>query len=109
MDRKTLSQKSLADLRELAKMQGVKSLTKYRKDDLIDIIMAGGDISVLNPTEPVEPPRDFMIEDITDEQKPDMAEEPTPLQRPTYHVPAEPVRRIQTYQRQDNDRRQNDG
>jgi transcription termination factor Rho len=37
-----LEAKSLGDLREIAKLQGVKSITKYRKGELIDIIMSGG-------------------------------------------------------------------
>jgi len=37
-----LEAKSLGDLREIAKLQGVKSITKYRKSELVDIIMAGG-------------------------------------------------------------------
>jgi hypothetical protein len=42
LTREMLETKSLADLREIAKLQGVKSITKYRKSELIDIIMAGG-------------------------------------------------------------------
>ena len=42
MTREQLQEKSLNDLREIAKLQGVKSLTKYRKGELIDIIMNGG-------------------------------------------------------------------
>ncbi|OQB23992.1 MAG: hypothetical protein BWY11_01436 [Firmicutes bacterium ADurb.Bin182] len=42
MTREMLETKSLADLREIAKLQGVKSITKYRKSELIDIIMSGG-------------------------------------------------------------------
>ena len=38
MTREQLQEKSLNDLREIAKLQGVKSLTKYRKGELIDII-----------------------------------------------------------------------
>ena len=40
--REMLLQKSLADLREIAKLQGVKSIAKYRKNELIDLIMNGG-------------------------------------------------------------------
>ena len=40
--REMLQEKSLNDLREIAKLQGVKSLTKYRKNELVDIIMNGG-------------------------------------------------------------------
>ena len=42
MNKEQLEEKSLGDLREIAKLQGVKSLTKYRKSDLVEIIMAGG-------------------------------------------------------------------
>ncbi len=44
MTREMLEAKSLADLRELAKLQGVKAITKYRKSELIDIITAGGKV-----------------------------------------------------------------
>ncbi len=42
MTREMLQEKSLSDLREIAKLQGVKSLTKYRKNELVEIIMNGG-------------------------------------------------------------------
>ncbi|MCE5189353.1 MAG: transcription termination factor Rho [Eubacteriales bacterium] len=42
MNREQLEAKSLGDLREIAKLQGVKSLTKFRKGELVEIIMAGG-------------------------------------------------------------------
>lgn len=42
MTREMLQEKSLNDLREVARLQGVKSLTKYRKSELVDIIMNGG-------------------------------------------------------------------
>lgn len=42
MTRDQLLEKSLGDLREIAKLQGVKSITKYRKSELVDIIMNGG-------------------------------------------------------------------
>ncbi len=42
MTREQLLEKSLGDLREIAKLQGAKSLTKYRKNELVDIIMNGG-------------------------------------------------------------------
>lgn len=48
MTREMLQEKSLNDLREIAKLQGVKSLTKYRKNELVDIIMNGG----ASPAEP---------------------------------------------------------
>lgn len=42
MNKEQLEAKSLGDLREIAKLQGVKSLTKYRKNELVEIIMGGG-------------------------------------------------------------------
>jgi transcription termination factor Rho len=42
LTREMLLEKSLQDLRTIAKLQGVKSVTKYRKAELIEIIMAGG-------------------------------------------------------------------
>lgn len=42
MTQDLLEAKSLGDLREIAKLQGVKSITKYRKSELVRIIMNGG-------------------------------------------------------------------
>ena len=57
MTREMLQEKSLNDLREIAKLQGVKSLTKFRKNELVDIIMNGGAIpsAVQQPAEPPAP------------------------------------------------------
>ena len=57
MTREMLQEKSLNDLREIAKLQGVKSLKKYRKNELVDIIMNGGAIpsAVQQPAEPPAP------------------------------------------------------
>ena len=41
MDRDALQEKSLADLRELARLAGIKSITKYRKGELIDMLLGG--------------------------------------------------------------------
>ncbi len=41
MTREQLFAKSLESLREMAKAQGIKSITKYRKAELIDLILAG--------------------------------------------------------------------
>ncbi len=41
MDREALQEKSLADLRELARLAGIKSITKYRKGELIDMLLGG--------------------------------------------------------------------
>jgi transcription termination factor Rho len=43
-DRSILEAKSLKDLRYIASMLGFKSLTKYRKADLIDLIVNVGDV-----------------------------------------------------------------
>ena len=45
MTREMLLEKSLEDLREIARAMGVKSVTKYRKAELADIIMNSGDTS----------------------------------------------------------------
>lgn len=42
MNKEQLEAKSLGDLREIAKLQGVKSVTKFRKGELVEIIMSGG-------------------------------------------------------------------
>ena len=55
MTREMLQEKSLNDLREIAKLQGVKSLTKYRKNELVDIIMNGGAMPAASPQQ-AEPP-----------------------------------------------------
>ncbi|PKM40648.1 MAG: transcription termination factor Rho [Firmicutes bacterium HGW-Firmicutes-9] len=59
MNKEQLEAKSLGDLREIAKLQGVKSLTKYRKSDLVEIIMGGGvvpsDFASADESEPEEP------------------------------------------------------
>ncbi len=39
MDKETLQAKSLADLREISRLAGVKSITKYRKSELIDLLL----------------------------------------------------------------------
>lgn len=43
MDRQTLEAKKLNDLREIAKALGIRSVVKYRKQELIDMIVRGGD------------------------------------------------------------------
>ncbi len=62
MTREMLQEKSLNDLREIARLQGVKALTKYRKSELVDIIMNGGksapaeEAEAAPQREAVEPP-----------------------------------------------------
>ncbi len=55
MTREMLQEKSLSDLREIARLQGVKSLTKYRKSELIELIMNGGASPELEQAQPAEP------------------------------------------------------
>lgn len=55
MTREQLQEKSLNDLLEIAKLQGVKSLTKYRKGELIDIIMNGGRVDAPAQSESAQP------------------------------------------------------
>ncbi|HHW00828.1 MAG TPA: transcription termination factor Rho [Clostridiaceae bacterium] len=50
MEEVNLSKKTLEDLRYIAKMMGIKSITKYRKNELIEKILEAGK----NPT-PIEP------------------------------------------------------
>ena len=45
MNKEQLEAKSLGDLREIAKLQGVKSVAKFRKGELVEIIMSGGVVS----------------------------------------------------------------
>ena len=47
-DRSILEGKSLEDLRYIGKMLGIKSLTKYRKAELIDMIISTGEIPQAN-------------------------------------------------------------
>lgn len=43
MDRTILETKSLADLREIAQLSGIKSITKYRKSELVELILGKAD------------------------------------------------------------------
>jgi transcription termination factor rho len=56
--REQLQEKSLNDLREIAKLQGVKSITKYRKGELVDIIMNGGRMEGQAPDASAKPEAD---------------------------------------------------
>lgn len=58
MTREQLQEKSLNDLREIAKLQGVKSITKYRKGELVDIIMNGGRMEGQAPDASAKPEAD---------------------------------------------------
>ena len=76
MEREILSQKTLSDLRELARMAGVKAVTKYRKQDLVDLL-SGDDETAPAPT-PIDVPPAAPVE-----------ASPPPRRR----APAPPVRR----------------
>ena len=43
MDKEILKTKSLADLREIARLSGIKAISKYRKSDLIDLLSGDED------------------------------------------------------------------
>ncbi|MCE5235795.1 MAG: transcription termination factor Rho [Clostridiaceae bacterium] len=75
-----LLQKSLADLREIAKLQGVKSIPKYRKSELADLIMNGG--VPLGETPPAD------AEAPAQKQEP-AAQKPAATERSAYSEPAD--------------------
>jgi len=50
-DIKILKTKKLEDLRYIAKMMGIKSITKFRKGQLIDLIMAAGEKEEIKPAQ----------------------------------------------------------
>ena len=52
-DIKILKTKKLEDLRYIAKMMGIKSITKYRKGELIDFILEAGGKEEEKPVEAV--------------------------------------------------------
>ena len=56
MNRELLEGKSLADLREIAKMAGIKSLTKYRKGELMELILERDQAPAVQP-EPQSAPQ----------------------------------------------------
>jgi len=70
LNKEQLEAKSLGDLREIAKLQGVKSLTKYRKNELIEIIMGGGVI----PSDFASPDPNNDVSEDQDEQSEDKAQ-----------------------------------
>ena len=57
MTREEMLEKSLESLRTIAKAQGVKSITKYRKAELVDIIMNGGAFSGAQSSPQIEDDR----------------------------------------------------
>lgn len=56
LNRELLEGKSLADLREIAKMAGIKSITKYRKGELMELILERDQAPAVQP-EPQSAPQ----------------------------------------------------
>ena len=54
VDRQLLEAKSLTDLREIAKLAGVKSIAKYRKGELIDLLIGMSDQAEASAAAPSE-------------------------------------------------------
>jgi len=53
-DREKLQGKSLEDLRYIAKVMGIKSITRYRKQELIDRILAAGEVTDEEEAKPAQ-------------------------------------------------------
>jgi len=68
LDLSILRDKKVADLRVIAKAMGIKGITKYRKDELIDLIVRAG-------VEEEEKVEEIDIEDINMDQLPDKVAE----------------------------------
>lgn len=74
MDIESLERKNLNDLREIAKSMGLKSITKYKKDDLIELILGGNakSASTVSSAESIvketaAEPANISLEDIVEE------------------------------------------
>ena len=89
MTREQLQEKSLNDLREIAKLQGVKSLTKYRKGELIDIIMNGGRVEGAGQSAEAQPAAEAKAD------APAPAPQETPAAQETREEPAAPAQQAQ--------------
>ena len=86
MNQEQLEAKSLGDLREIAKLQGVKSITKYRKSDLVRIIMNGGAVPLSDAA------ADEATAAAEDSGEPARAHQPVqPAARPEADTPSVPV------------------
>ncbi|MEG1548116.1 MAG: transcription termination factor Rho [Clostridia bacterium] len=72
-----MSEKSLADLREVAKLQGTKSVTKYRKEELIELIMKGG--SAAEAKKPIEETPEKIAQSISPVKEVERAPESAPV------------------------------
>jgi len=75
-DRSILERKSLEDLRYIAKMLGLKSITKYRKAELIDLILSTGDVSQAKPEMEKQSPPETMTVSEEQNQAPQNEKEP---------------------------------
>lgn len=119
MTREMLLEKSLEDLREIARAQGVKSITKYRKAELADIIMNGGKLPGSADSEPVVSAPQQVI-DTSRQPEPKVAavpeapkprpnaaaapNVPTPAELRGGYTPSYSPRQQNTYQRSDSRR-----
>lgn len=52
MTRSMLEEKTIGDLRQIAKAMGIKYLTKYRKSEIIDMIISSGDRTAKSAPQP---------------------------------------------------------
>jgi len=68
MEEVNLNSKTLEDLRYIAKMMGIKGVTKYRKNELIEKILSAAKESVEN-TQPVEEKSDEQIKEKSENQE----------------------------------------
>lgn len=66
MDAGQLRKKTVRELAEIAKTLGITSVTKYRKEELVDIILNGGQSPLLMTT--YEDDSDELMDDMLDEQ-----------------------------------------
>ncbi len=69
MDKGSLEKKSLNDLRYIAKMMNIKSPTKYKKDELVEIIVNSEAVPVDEKKETVEPSAEKKEKVVTQKKK----------------------------------------
>lgn len=77
--------KSLSDLREIAKLMSVTNISKYKKADLIAVIMNGGTAPVEKPAEqlPEKSPEEGKTEEPSEEKKPSLETEAAVKEEPS--------------------------
>ncbi|MBR0156117.1 MAG: transcription termination factor Rho [Clostridia bacterium] len=96
MTREEMLDKSLESLRIIAKAQGVKSITKYRKAELVDIIMNGGVTETKKrgrpPIMPAEPKAEAPAETALEPAEP--APSAMPEQDPAAQTPGADAARL---------------